>query len=48
MLSDSEKRIIYDRYSEEGLKQHAFSGGRGGGRMANQDIFKSYEYASQL
>ncbi|KAE8692053.1 DnaJ protein ERDJ3B [Hibiscus syriacus] len=31
VLSDSEKRGIYDRYGEEGLKQHAASGGRGGG-----------------
>lgn len=38
MLSDSEKRGIYDRYGEEGLKQHAASGGRGAG-MNIQDIF---------
>lgn len=42
MLSDSEKRNIYDRYGEEGLKQHAASGGRGGGMGVNiQDIFSS-------
>ena len=42
VLSDSEKRGIYDRYGEEGLKQHAASGGRGGGGGMNiQDIFSS-------
>lgn len=38
MLSDREKRNIYDRYGEEGLKQHSAGGGRGGG-MNIQDIF---------
>lgn len=45
MLSDSEKRSIYDRYGEEGLKQHAASGGRGGGGgmgMNINDIFAEY------
>ncbi|KAL9168352.1 hypothetical protein ABFS82_04G009100 [Erythranthe guttata] len=43
VLSDSEKRGIYDRYGEEGLKQHAASGGRGGGGGMNiQDIFSSF------
>ncbi|KAE8681648.1 DnaJ protein ERDJ3B [Hibiscus syriacus] len=43
VLSDSEKRGIYDRYGEEGLKQHAASGGRGGGTGVNiQDIFSSF------
>ncbi|MQM09971.1 hypothetical protein Taro_042858 [Colocasia esculenta] len=37
VLSDREKRNIYDRYGEEGLKQSA-AGGRGGG-MNMQDIF---------
>lgn len=40
VLSNSEKRNIYDRYGEEGLKQHA-AGGGGGGGMDIQDIFKS-------
>ena len=40
VLSNSEKRSIYDRYGEEGLKQHA-AGGGGGGGMDIQDIFKS-------
>jgi len=35
VLSDSEKRRIYDRYGEEGLKQHDQGGGGGGA----QDIF---------
>lgn len=42
VLSDNEKRNIYDRYGEEGLKQHAASGGRGGGGMNIQDIFSSF------
>ncbi|KAK9139214.1 hypothetical protein Scep_008895 [Stephania cephalantha] len=41
VLSDREKRNIYDRYGEEGLKQHAAGGGRGGG-MNIQDIFSSF------
>lgn len=41
VLSDSEKRNIYDRYGEEGLKQHAATGGgKGGGMGMNiNDIF---------
>ncbi|KAG7014327.1 DnaJ protein ERDJ3B, partial [Cucurbita argyrosperma subsp. argyrosperma] len=43
VLSDGEKRNIYDRYGEEGLKQHAASGGRGGGMGMNiQDIFSQF------
>ncbi|KAL9673800.1 hypothetical protein QQ045_030062 [Rhodiola kirilowii] len=41
VLSDSEKRSIYDRYGEEGLKKHAASGGRGGG-MSMQDMFSQF------
>lgn len=41
VLSDGEKRNIYDRYGEEGLKQHAASGGGRGGGMNVQDIFSS-------
>ncbi|KAG4913735.1 hypothetical protein JHK82_054323 [Glycine max] len=47
VLSDSEKRNIYDRYGEEGLKQHAASGGRGGG-MNFQDIFGSFFGGGQM
>lgn len=35
VLSDEEKRKIYDRYGEDGLKQHSQGGGGGG----PQDIF---------
>ncbi|KAJ6873375.1 dnaJ protein ERDJ3B-like [Populus alba x Populus x berolinensis] len=43
VLSDSEKRNIYNRYGEEGLKQHMASGGRGGGGGMNfQDIFSQF------
>ncbi len=31
MLSNEEKRKIYERYGEEGLKQHEAQGGGGGG-----------------
>ncbi|KAG9459594.1 hypothetical protein H6P81_004102 [Aristolochia fimbriata] len=41
VLSDREKRNIYDRYGEEGLRQSAANGGRGGG-MNIQDIFSSF------
>uniref|UniRef100_N1QVD3 Chaperone protein dnaJ n=1 Tax=Aegilops tauschii TaxID=37682 RepID=N1QVD3_AEGTA len=37
VLTDQEKRKIYDRYGEEGLKQ--FQGGRGGGGGATGDYF---------
>lgn len=37
VLSNEEKRRIYDRYGEDGLKQHDAQGGGGGGGAA--DIF---------
>ncbi|KAF3793280.1 DnaJ protein [Nymphaea thermarum] len=40
VLTDREKREIYDRYGEEGLKQSAAGGGRGGGSF--QDIFSQF------
>eukprot|EP00243_Klebsormidium_subtile_P000473 TRINITY_DN107_c0_g2_i1.p1 TRINITY_DN107_c0_g2~~TRINITY_DN107_c0_g2_i1.p1 ORF type:complete len:348 (+),score=92.60 TRINITY_DN107_c0_g2_i1:216-1259(+) len=40
VLSDKEKRQIYDKYGEEGLKQHG-QGGGGGGGFAN-DIFSQF------
>ncbi|XVE73408.1 hypothetical protein DITRI_Ditri11bG0115600 [Diplodiscus trichospermus] len=42
VLSDSEKRGIYDRYGEEGLKQHAANGGRGGMGVDIEDIFSRF------
>uniref|UniRef100_A0A0C9RIX4 DnaJ protein ERDJ3B n=1 Tax=Wollemia nobilis TaxID=56998 RepID=A0A0C9RIX4_9CONI len=42
VLTDREKREIYDRYGEEGLKQHASGGGGRGGGMNFQDIFSSF------
>ncbi|KAJ0980607.1 hypothetical protein J5N97_008862 [Dioscorea zingiberensis] len=42
VLTDREKRNIYDRYGEEGLKQHAASGGGRGGGMNIQDIFNNF------
>jgi DnaJ homolog subfamily B member 11 len=44
VLTDQEKRKIYDRYGEEGLKQ--FQGGRGGGGggMNIQDIFSRLDW----
>ncbi|KAK8639586.1 hypothetical protein V6N13_137959 [Hibiscus sabdariffa] len=42
VLSDSEKRGIYDRYGEDGLKQHAASGGGGGMGVNMHDIFSSF------
>ena len=37
VLSSEETRNIYDRYGEEGVKQHAAQGSGGGG--SPQDIF---------
>ncbi|KAK8965694.1 hypothetical protein KSP40_PGU013027 [Platanthera guangdongensis] len=42
VLTDPEKRGIYDRYGEEGLKQHAAGGGGRGPGMNMQDIFSSF------
>ncbi|XP_031374900.1 dnaJ protein ERDJ3B [Punica granatum] len=43
VLSDSEKRNIYDKYGEDGLKQFAAGGGRGGGMGMNPfDIFEDF------
>ncbi|KAL8139039.1 hypothetical protein V2J09_005040 [Rumex salicifolius] len=40
VISDSEKRNIYDKYGEEGLKQFDANGGKGGGGGMNiQNIF---------
>ena len=41
VLTDEEKRQIYDRHGEEGLKQHQQSGGGGGGGHPG-DIFSQF------
>ncbi|KAI7865376.1 hypothetical protein BDF14DRAFT_1032213 [Spinellus fusiger] len=41
VLSDDEKRTIYDRYGEEGLEQHR-SGGGGGGFQNPFDMFSQF------
>ncbi|CAN1188011.1 DnaJ protein ERDJ3B [Linum perenne] len=41
VLSDAEKRKIYDAYGEEGIRQHTASGGGGGG-MNIQNIFEQF------
>ena len=38
ILSDAKKREIYDRYGEDGLKQHQARESAGGGRQGG-DIF---------
>ncbi len=43
MLSDEEKRKVYDRYGEDGLKQHSQGGGGGG----PQDIFSQCAHWAQ-
>ncbi len=47
VLSEPEKRRIYDRYGEEGLKEHEGRGGRGGGGGA-QDIFSQCAFDRSL
>lgn len=41
-LSDEKKRKIYDRYGEEGLKQHESGGGGGGGGFDPSSIFRQF------
>ncbi|GMH33871.1 hypothetical protein BSKO_01705 [Bryopsis sp. KO-2023] len=43
VLSDEEKRQIYDRYGEEGLKNHGGGGGRGSGDIFG-DIFGQFGF----
>ncbi|PNH05130.1 Chaperone protein DnaJ [Tetrabaena socialis] len=40
VLSDAEKRKVYDRYGEDGLKQHAQQ--QGGGRGGGGDLFDMF------
>ena len=40
ILSDSEKRTIYDKYGEKGIQQH--EGGGGGGGHSPEDIFSMF------
>ncbi|KAF9159025.1 DnaJ- protein scj1 [Actinomortierella ambigua] len=43
VLSDDKQRSIYDRYGEEGLKQHQQRGGHGGGGFHDPfDIFSQF------
>eukprot|EP00227_Mantoniella_beaufortii_P010172 CAMPEP_0197588392 /NCGR_PEP_ID=MMETSP1326-20131121/9692_1 /TAXON_ID=1155430 /ORGANISM="Genus nov. species nov., Strain RCC2288" /LENGTH=120 /DNA_ID=CAMNT_0043153217 /DNA_START=102 /DNA_END=460 /DNA_ORIENTATION=- len=42
VLSDADKRQVYDRHGEEGVKQHEAQGGRGGGGGSQQDIFSQF------
>ena len=42
VLSDDERKSVYDRYGEEGLKQHEERGGGGGGGF--DDIFSQFGF----
>jgi DnaJ family protein B protein 11 len=42
VLSDAEKRRIYDRHGEEGVKQHAQQGSGGSGGFGGNDIFSQF------
>lgn len=44
MLTDEEKKGIYDRHGEEGLKQHEQRGGGGGGHGGFDDIFSHFGF----
>lgn len=44
VLSDDEKKPIYDRYGEEGLKDHEQRGGGGGGGGGFEDIFSHFGF----
>ena len=41
-MSDEEKKSVYDRYGEDGLKQHEGRGGGGGGGGGFDDIFSHF------
>jgi DnaJ-class molecular chaperone len=42
VLTDEDKKAIYDRHGEEGLKQHEQRGGGGGGGGGFDDIFSQF------
>ena len=44
VLSDEEKKGIYDRYGEDGLKKHEERGGGGGGGGGFEDIFSHFGF----
>mmetsp|Transcript_30369 Transcript_30369/g.61230 ORF Transcript_30369/g.61230 Transcript_30369/m.61230 type:complete len:377 (+) Transcript_30369:272-1402(+) len=44
VLTDEEKKQIYDRHGEEGLKQHEQRAGQGGGHGGFEDIFSHFGF----
>mmetsp|Transcript_1131 Transcript_1131/g.1428 ORF Transcript_1131/g.1428 Transcript_1131/m.1428 type:complete len:392 (+) Transcript_1131:71-1246(+) len=44
VLTDEDKKGIYDKYGEEGLEQHEQQGGRGGGGDPFGDIFEHFGF----
>lgn len=44
VLTDEEKKEVYDRHGEDGLKQHEERGGRGGGHGGFDDIFSHFGF----
>lgn len=44
MLTDEDKKQIYDRHGEEGLKQHEQRQGGGGGHGGFEDIFSHFGF----
>ena len=44
VLTDEEKKNVYDRHGEEGLKQHEQRQGQGGGHGGFDDIFSHFGF----